>query len=175
MQQINFRTANPQQAGDRVSAIQTAVHLDEVNHHAVALYTADSAIMPGGKAFLRANKAATMTLVQPAAGPQIDNGTDGATLKIIALDAFKYTVKTAAEGINGDADLITFGGDVGASITLDAFGGEWYVSDQDLLGVTLSVAPVAPKPVVKPVVKPGPVVGASAVKHAAPFGGFVQA
>lgn len=34
MQQINFRAPNPAQAGDRLSSIQTAVYLDEVNHQA---------------------------------------------------------------------------------------------------------------------------------------------
>jgi len=165
MQQINFRALNPAQAGDRLSAIQTAVYLDEVNHHAAALYAKAGAIVPGGKAFLKAGKVAAMTLAQPAAGSQIDNGSDGATMKIIALDAFRYTVQTAPKGINGEADLVTFGGDVGDSITFDAFGGGWYVSAEDLIGCTLSIAPVEPKPAATPAAK-------GAIKPVAPFGGY---
>jgi len=138
MQNVNFRTTNPQQAGDRVSAIQTAVYLDEVNHHASALYTAPGAIAIGGKAFLKAGAAVEMTLAMPPAGHQMDNGSDGATMKIIALDAFAYKVKTAAKGINGDSDTATFGGKVGDSITFDSHGGCWYANESDHLGVSLS-------------------------------------
>jgi len=86
-------------------------------------------------------------------------------MKIIALDAFRYTVQTAPKGINGEADLVTFGGDVGDSITFDAFGGGWYVSAEDLIGCTLSIAPVEPKPAATPAAK-------GAIKPVAPFGGY---
>jgi|GEM_PF-4450207 hypothetical protein len=162
MQEVNFRTVDPAQAGDRVSSIQSAVYLDEVNHHAVALYTEAGAIAPGGKAYLKAGKAAAMTLGQPAPGPQIENGSDGATMKIIAIDAFRYTVKTGVKGINGEVDLVTFGGKIGESITFDAFDGLWYVSAST--GVALSVAPVEAKPAAQSAPVPG--------KKQAPFGGF---
>jgi hypothetical protein len=103
-----------------------------------------------------------MTLGQPAPGPQIKNGSDGATMKIIAIDAFRYTVKTGVKGINGEVDLVTFGGKIGDSITFDAFDGLWYVSAAN--GVALSVAPVEAKPAAQSAPVPG--------KKQAPFGGF---
>ena len=169
MQQINFKTANPQQPGDRLSAIQTAVYLDEVNHHAAALYVTAGAIVHGGKAFLRIGAPVEMTLAQPARGPQMENGSDGATMKIIALDAFAYTLKTAPNGINGVADTVIFGGSAGDSITLDAFGGVWYVDEDGLGGPALSAAPGVSKATAKPAVAVGVKTGNATV----PFGGFV--
>ena len=172
MRNVNLQThSQPQQPGDRLSAIQTAVYLDEVNHHAAVLYTQAGAITPGGKAFLRVGAPVVMTLAQPAPGPQAENGSDGATMKIIALDDFAYTLKTGPNGINGKADTVVFGGDAGDTITFDAFGGVWYVSAQDLAGVALTRGAVEVKAPAKPAAKGAPAGG----KVAAPFGGFLRA
>jgi len=60
-------------------------------------------------------------------------------MKIIALDAFAYKVKTAAKGINGDSGhgYIRRQGR-GTRITFDSHGGCWYANESDHLGVSLS-------------------------------------
>ena len=133
---INQQTTNPEQLNDRVSAVQIAQALDELNNLAVAQYTAAGAITPGGKAYLKAGSAAAMTLALPIAGAQLNGGNDGMVTKIIAQDAYAYTVTTPANGINGNKDTATWTAAVGNTLTLEAFGGEWYATG--LQGVALT-------------------------------------
>ena len=90
-------------------------------------YTAAGLITPTGIAILKAGSAAAMTVAVPPAG---------ASLTIIAADAWAYTVTTTANKINGNADKITFGGAVGDSIQLSSDAGIWYSGP--LVNVTLS-------------------------------------
>lgn len=135
-QAVNFQTTNPAQLTDRATEMQIAIQLDEANNLAVAEYTGAGAIALGGKAYLKTGAASAMTLKLPLAGPQLQGGNDGMTMKITALDAEAYVVTTPASGINGADDTATFGGAIGDSITLEAFGGAWFATS--LTGVTLS-------------------------------------
>ena len=135
-QSVNFQTTNPAQLTDRVTELQIAVQLDEANNFAVAEYTSAGAIALGGKAYLKTGTAGAMTWARPRAGAQSAGGQDGMVMRITALDAQDYTVTTPADGINGADDTATFGGAIGDSITLEAFGGTWLAVC--LTGVTLS-------------------------------------
>ena len=135
-QSVNFQTTNPAEFPDRLTQLQIAVELDEANNFAVAEYTGAGAIAPGGKAFLKTGTAGAMTLALPLAGPQNAGGQDGMAMIITALDAEAYTVTTPADGYNGADHIATFGGDIGDSIYLLAYGGTWLVTQNN--GITLS-------------------------------------
>lgn len=90
----------------------------------------------GGRVLLKAGSAAAMTLAAPAAGLPSAGGQDGLDFLIISTDAYAYTVTTAANGINGNKHIATFGGAAGDSVRLVAYNGVWYASE--LNGVTLS-------------------------------------
>lgn len=135
-QNLNFVTTNPAQWQDRITELQVATQLDEANFLAVAEYTAAGAIVPGGKAFLKTGAASAFTLALPLAGAQLTGGQDGAVMKIVAVDAEAYTVTTPANGLNGADHIATFGAAVADNVTLEAFGGVWYVTGNT--GVTLS-------------------------------------
>jgi len=136
MQNVNFQTTNPAEFPDRLTQLQIAVELDEANNLAVAEYTVAGAIALGGKAYLKTGTAGAFTLGAPIAGAQSAGGNDGMVMKITALDAQDYVVTAAANSINGNKDTATFGGAIGDSITLEAFGGSWVATG--LNGVTLS-------------------------------------
>jgi hypothetical protein len=135
-QATNFQTTNPAQFPDRLTELQIAVELDEANNFAVAEYTVAGAIALGGKAYLKTGTAGAFTLAAPLAGAQSAGGNDGMVMKITALDAEAYVVTCATDSINGNKDTATFGGAIGDSITLEAFGGAWLATG--LNGVTLS-------------------------------------
>ena len=61
---------------------------------------------------------------------------DGKIIRIVAGTAFAHTVTTPADGINGASTTLTFGGDAGDSVTLEAYAGTWWVLA--LNGVTVS-------------------------------------
>ncbi len=135
-QAVNFQSTNPAEFPDRLTQLQIAVELDEANNFGVAEYTGAGAIAPGGKAFLKTGTAGAMTLPLPLAGAQSAGGQDGMAMIITALDAEAYTVTTPADGYNGADHVATFGGAIGDSILLLAFGGTWLVTQNN--GITLS-------------------------------------
>lgn len=90
-------------------------------------YTAAGAISPTGVAVLQGGKVLAMTLVAPPAG---------ATLTIVAADAWAYTVTCPANTINGNADTMTWTAAAGNCIVLASSGGVWY--SYSATGVTLS-------------------------------------
>lgn len=100
-------------------------------------YTAAGAIAEKqGVVVLKTGTAGAFTLAAPTAGNPAAGGDDGKRLLIVAEDAKAYTVTTPASKINGADDTATFGGAIGDSIELAAFGGVWYAIN--LTGVTLS-------------------------------------
>lgn len=127
MQSVNFQTTNPAQLTDRATEMQIAMQLDEQNNLAVAEYTSAGAIALGGVAFLKTGAASAMTLAQPLPGSQLNGGNDGMRLAIIALDAEAYTVTTAANGINGNADTATWTAAISNNIVFRAWNGVWYL------------------------------------------------
>lgn len=131
MATINFSTTNPAQLIDRVTELQTAVQLDEANNIQRARYTVAGAITPGGRVLLMTGAASAMTLAQPLAGSQLSGGNDFMQMIVTALDAHAYTITTAANGISGAAgtgDTLTCAGNVGDSVVLVAYAGQWYIS-----------------------------------------------
>jgi hypothetical protein len=87
-------------------------------------------IAPGGVAILHTGAASHFTLTYPH--------TDGLVMTLIAIDGQAYTVQTPATAINSTNDLLTFGGDIGDSITLYGYGSVWYVLHS--VGVIASIA-----------------------------------
>lgn len=133
----NFVTTNPAGPNERLKSLQLAVQQDEAGVLGYAEYTAAGAIAPGGVALLKTGAASAMTLAAPIAGSPALGGQDGYVLKIVALDAEAYVVTAPANAINGNKVTATFGGAVGDSIELVAFGGVWYTSGT-ALGVSLA-------------------------------------
>lgn len=89
----------------------------------VAIYT-DSAAIPVKQQTSLLNKAGVcaMTLAQP-----IDVAQDGLIIRIASMTAQAHTITTAAAGINGNKNTLTFGGAIGDCVTLQAKGAVWYV------------------------------------------------
>jgi len=91
----------------------------------------------GGQVLLKTGTAGAMTLAPPVAGLPSAGGQDGTELLIVSIDAEAYTVTTsAANQINGNKHIATFGGAAGDSIRLVAYNAVWYAVE--LNGVTLS-------------------------------------
>jgi hypothetical protein len=88
-------------------------------------------IPPAGSAFITKGSIAVLTLTNPAAG--VD---DGKTLTIVSTTAFAHTITTAANGINGNKSVATFGAAAANFITMKAFNGSWWVVGNT--GVVLS-------------------------------------
>ena len=98
-------------------------------------YTASGAILEtNATVYLNAASALAMTLAKPIA-----NDDDGKHLVIRSLTAYAHTV-TCTTGINGGGtSVLTFPGNVGDVIELEAFNGYWYTDlelDAGLNGVT---------------------------------------
>lgn len=129
----NLVTTNPEQWQDRLTAVQTALNLDEVQDQ-LNVYTAVGAIVPYGTAILVAGSAAAMTLAAPVAGAK-PAGQDGNILTIVAADAFAYTVTTPANGYKGSLHIATWSAAIGNNIDLVAYNGTWYP-----VGTPLAVA-----------------------------------
>lgn len=72
-----------------------------------------------------------MTLATPVSGTD-----DGKTLTVTDQSGHAHTITTAANKIVPSHDTATFSGTAGAFITLEAFGGLWYVKSSS--GVTMS-------------------------------------
>jgi hypothetical protein len=66
--------------------------------------------------------AAALSLASPGAG--ID---DGNTVTIVSIKAFAYLVTAAANAINGNRTVLTFGPAAANLIALRAFNGIWWV------------------------------------------------
>jgi hypothetical protein len=90
-----------------------------------------------GTVFLNTGTAGAISLAAPVAGLPSAGGNDGQSLTIIAIDAEAYVVTAPANAINGSKHIATFGGAVGDSIDLVAYGGVWY-QDGTPLGVALT-------------------------------------
>ena len=73
---------------------------------------------------ITAGAAATLTLPAPAAGTQ-----DGLILTIISTTAFAHTITSTFHLFNGSAanSTATFAAFAGASLTVQAYNGSWYV------------------------------------------------
>jgi hypothetical protein len=74
----------------------------------------------GGHVYLTKAGVGVMTLAAPFA--------DGAELTITSTTANAHTVTITAglAGAGGGADVLTFGGAIGDSITLTSYGGNWH-------------------------------------------------
>ena len=105
---------------------------------ALTEYTASGAItQTQGSVLLHGNSALAMTLAPPTAGTPANGGNDGQKLDIFCDGTGAHTVTTtAANQINGNKHIATFGGAVADKISLIAFNGVWYATG--LTGVTLS-------------------------------------
>jgi hypothetical protein len=95
---------------------------------AVALPAPGAIAALEGTVLLTDATAGAYTLAAPVAGLPAVGGMDGKRLRIIAGTAEDHTVTTPANAINGSHHVLTFGGAVGDSIELTAFGGVWYAN-----------------------------------------------
>lgn len=99
-----------------------------------ALYTSAGAISErSGSVFIGSGGALAMTLAAPSTD---DNGKQ---LAIIASTAQAHTVTNAAPGFNSGgaaSDVATFGGAIGDSMVVVAWGGVWHAVN--LTNVTLA-------------------------------------
>jgi hypothetical protein len=90
--------------------------------HNVEVVTVNGAIasIAGGHVYLTKAGVAAMTLAVPFG--------DGAELTITSTTANAHTVTIAAglAGAGAGADVLTFGGAIGDSITLTSYGGYWH-------------------------------------------------
>jgi len=86
--------------------------------------TADAIPFPGNVAINSAGVNA-MTLVAPAPGPQSQQGDDGKSVFVVAINSAAHTITTPANKIIGSKHLCTFAAAVGNCIELRAFNGVW--------------------------------------------------
>jgi hypothetical protein len=134
---VNFSTTNPAQLIDRVSELQQAVTLDELNNIQRQHVTAAGAIAWGGLVLLQTGAASAISCPAPIPGSQLNSGQDFSIMKIVALDAHAYVITFPADTYIGSDDTATFGGAIGDSIELIAFNGLIYPVGT-ALGVTWS-------------------------------------
>ena len=79
-----------------------------------------------GSVVITKTTAAAMTLAAPASGSPANGGNDGQRLKIFATHGAAHTITTPSNVINGNKHVCTFA-NAGDSISLEAYGGVWYV------------------------------------------------
>lgn len=112
---------------------RTAMQGEEENQTAV--YTTAGAIAEkSGIVTIGSAGALAMTLAAP-----IDGSDDGKMLTIVAITAQAHTVTNTSPGFNSGgagSDVATFGGAIGDSMILVAYGGVWHAVN--LLNVTLA-------------------------------------
>lgn len=101
-----------------------------------AVYTSAGAItQKSGVVLIGSGGALTMTLADP-----IEGSDDGKMLTIVAITAQAHKVdNSAGSGINGGGgtvDFLNFGGAIGDSCMLVAYGGVWHAVN--LLNVTIA-------------------------------------
>lgn len=77
-----------------------------------------------------------LTLATPTAGAIGAGGDDGRILRIIDTGGHAHTVTTAANKINGNKHVATFGGTAYSFLELQALGGVWVELASS--GITLS-------------------------------------
>ena len=118
----------------RLQNIETALLAQEVPQLVAA---ASATILPGKEqVFLTFAGVTTMTLANPIAGSPINGGQDGACLSITDTKGYAHTLTTGTNGINGSKHIATFSAALGASFTLRAYNGSWWM--QTGTGITLS-------------------------------------
>jgi hypothetical protein len=86
-----------------------------------------------GKVVITDSGAALLTLALPTAGSKVSGGNDGDRLTIYCTTAHAHTVTTPTapvDGLNGTDHIATFAS-VGDHIELEAYGGVWYVMNND--------------------------------------------
>ena len=99
--------------------------------------TGSADVLPlNGNAYVNSTGVDEMTLAQPIAGPPAAGGQDGQTLLVYDQGGHAHTVTTAANGIDGNKHIATFGGTAQSYIRFRAFNGVWTVVGSS--GVTLS-------------------------------------
>ena len=111
------------ETGQLVTAIQA---LDAFLGKIQSIVAAGAMAVAPGTAFLHAGSAAAITLAAPVAGLPSAGGSDGAVLRIVALDAYAYTVTTPANGIKGANHVMTWAAAAGNCIQLVAYQGAWW-------------------------------------------------
>jgi hypothetical protein len=102
----------------------------------IQVASADGAIqIRPGTVFITKGSAAALTIANPTSGVH-----DGMRITIVSTTAFAHTVSNAAgAGFNGGgaaSDVGTFAAAAGNGMTLEAYQGKWYVSNNT--GVTLA-------------------------------------
>jgi hypothetical protein len=104
---------------------------------------ADAIPVRSGNIFVTTAGVDAMTLATPKAGVYgtVPTGIgepndDGKELLIYSTTAQAHTITTAANKINGNKHVATFGAAIGDYIRLIAFNGIWYVLDSN--GITLT-------------------------------------
>ena len=118
----------------RLQNLETALLAQETPQ---VLAAPSATIAPGKEQiFLTYAGISTITLANPIVGPPISGGQDGATLVVTDTKGYAHTITTGANGINGGKHIATFSAALGASFTLKAYNGSWWM--QTGSGVTLT-------------------------------------
>lgn len=88
-------------------------------------------IKEGTAVITKSSAAAVLTLALPTAGNPSAGGDDGKILNIVSTTAKAHTVTTPSNGISDGTsttkDTATFAAYAGASFSLIAYAGEWYL------------------------------------------------
>lgn len=104
------------------------------------IFTQDGNIDPqfySVRCFLNSDVPLQLTLAAPIGRSRSDGGDDGKRLKLTTLTAQAHVI-TCPIGFNAKASsgTITFTGAIGDSCVVEAYGGNWYVTDNN--GVTVA-------------------------------------
>lgn len=95
-----------------------------------------SATPISGLVFVTTAGVDAMTLASPVAGAPSAGGNDGLYLLVIDMGGHAHTITTAANKINGNKHVATFGGTALQYALFVAYQGVWYLIIQS--GITLS-------------------------------------
>jgi len=77
-----------------------------------------------------------MTLALPVAGSLANGGDDTKRIRVVDAGGHAHTITGPSGSLVPAHHLLTFGGTAGSAVTLEAFGGVWYVAASS--GVTAS-------------------------------------
>src|SRR3990167_5973284 len=80
---------------------------------------------------------AALTLAAPVSGTASQGGDDGVTITILSSTANAHTLTSTGNFGDGagNTDLATFAAEIGAGVTLIAYGGTWIVANS--VGITM--------------------------------------
>jgi hypothetical protein len=111
---------------------------DMCDKNLTEITTSGAIVYKGRRILLNAGSGLQLTLAAPISGTRSDGGDDGKRLKVTTLTAQAHVITCSTVGFNakGSSGTVTFTAAIGNSCIIEAYKGNWYVTDNN--GVTVA-------------------------------------